>query len=441
MQRLNLEKLELFPFKSTVNENGHLQISGCDCVNLARKYGTPLYILDEFTIRTQCRKFITEFKNRNQNTDVLYACKAFFCKALALLLKQEGMGLDVVSGGELAVAIATRFACENIYFHGNNKSATELAEALNYRVGHIVVDNFYELRLLNNLARKRNLKQKILLRLSPSIDAHTHKFTTTGVLDSKFGFALATGQAEEATALAMQSTNLDLVGLHCHLGSPIFETSPYELAINLLTKFAKEMNSKYGFVMQEFSPGGGYAVQYMRGKSAPTIEHYSQVLTDTLRKACHENEIVSPKFLIEPGRSIIAQAGVALYTVGAMKEIPGLTTYVFVDGGMGDNIRPALYDAQYEALVANKAGMVETLTAKIAGRYCESGDVLIKDTQIAQVNTGDLIAMPVSGAYALPMSSNYNMATRPAVIMIGDGKSRLIRRRETYKDLIKLDLT
>jgi diaminopimelate decarboxylase len=430
----------IFPLASNVTADGHLQIGGCDCVSLAREYGTPLYVFDERTIRNQCSQFRDQFRRYYNKSKAIYASKAFLNPALALILKEEGIGLDVVSGGELSVASSISFPAEKIYFHGNNKTETELKEALEYKIGRIVVDNLYELEMLNRLAGLKKIKQAIMFRLIPGIDAHTHKFTTTGIVDSKFGFSLATGQAEKAVKTALSLPNIQLVGLHCHLGSPIFETSPYELAIDVMFKFAAEMKSKYSFVMREFSPGGGYAVQYIRSNPAPEISTYAEKIAVAITAAVEKYSLTSPDLTVEPGRSIVARAGVALYSVGSIKEIPGVRTYVCVDGGMGDNIRPALYEAKYEAILANKAMAIEDTTLSVAGKYCESGDILLRDYTLPAVASGDLIAIPTCGAYCIPMSSNYNLVPRPAIVMVKDGKSRIIRKRESYDNLLKLDV-
>ena len=440
MRRSDSSKLSLFPLTKDVDNNGHLHIGGCDCVDLAKKFGTPLYVFDEVTIRSKCQEFKAEFTKRYSNTSIIYASKAFLNQSLSFILKEEGLGLDVVSGGELSLAQSVGFPKEIIYFHGNNKTADELKLALDWGIGRIVVDNLDELELLNSLARQRKFRQDILLRLTPGVDPHTHRHTTTGILDSKFGFPLATGQAETAVAKAMTATNLDLVGLHFHLGSPIPDTSSYQTAINLVLNFAKEMKDKHDFHLAEFSPGGGFAVRYTIESQAPSIADYAEAITTEMASLTDEFGLTRPKLVIEPGRAIVAQAGVALYTVGSIKEIPEVRKYVCVDGGMGDNIRPALYEARYEVLVANKASNDETANVTIAGKYCESGDILARDVRLASVSAGDIIATPVSGAYSIPMSSNYNMVARPAIVMVKDGKARLIRKRENYKDLIRLDL-
>lgn len=440
MRQKDSPKLSLFPLTKEVDRRGHLHIGGCDSVELAKEHGTPLYVFDEFTLRSKCQEFRTELTEHYPNTVVIYASKAFLNRALAIIFKEEGLGLDVVSGGELSVAQSVDFPKEQVYFHGNNKTTDELKLALNWGIGRIVVDNFCELELLNKLAREMGFKQNILLRLTPGVDPHTHRHTTTGILDSKFGFPLVAGQADAAVAQAMSASNLDLKGLHFHLGSPITDTSPYEVATSLVLNFAKEMKARYGFRLDEFSPGGGFAVKYTVDSKTPNIANYAKAITTKVISLANELELPHPKLIIEPGRAIVGQAGVALYTVGSIKEIPGVRKYVCVDGGIGDNIRPALYDAGYEALVANKASNDESTMVTIAGRYCESGDILAKDVRLAPVSAGDIIAMPIGGAYAIPMASNYNMVPRPAIVMVKDGKARLIRKRESYQDLMRLDL-
>jgi diaminopimelate decarboxylase len=432
--------LTIFPFNTEVNDQGHLVIGGCDVIALAQEFGTPLYVLDESTIRSRCQEFRSEFSKRYPNALVIYASKAFMNPALANIIKQEGLGLDVVSGGELSIAQSVAFPLEKVYFHGNNKTIDELKLALSWGIGRIVVDNLYELALLNRLAQEVNKRQDILLRINPGVDPHTHRFTTTGILDSKFGFPLATGQAEAAITYASSVPHLNLLGLHFHLGSPIAETKPYQLAIESVLEFAKKMRWKHGFDLREFSPGGGFAVQYTLNSEIPSISNYAEAIVSKLTYVSDKLRLAHPRFIIEPGRGIIAQAGVALYSVGSIKEIPRVRIYVAVDGGIGDNIRPALYEAKYEAIVANKANRKVTTKVTIAGRYCESGDILVKDVVLPPVSPGDIIAIPVSGAYSMPMSSNYNAVPRPAIIMVKDGKARLVRRRESYQDLMSLDI-
>jgi len=433
-------KLALFPLNVEVSNQGHLVIGGCDVVDLANEFGTPLYLFDESTLRYKCREFKDEFRKYYPDTLVIYASKAFLNRALALIFKEEGLGLDVVSGGELSIAHSVDFPLDKVYFHGNNKTPEELNLALDLGVGRIVVDNFYELELLNKLVGERVISQDILLRLTPGVDPHTHQYTTTGTMESKFGFPLDTGQAEQAVKQALSASNLNLLGFHFHLGSPVSEVQPYELAMELVLRFTREMGNKFSFNLHEFDIGGGFAVPYTLDYKVPTVADYAGALTAKLSGLISELGLSRPRLIIEPGRAIIGQAGVALYKVGAIKEIPGIKKYVCVDGGISDNIRPALYGAKHEAMVANKALGEEREMVTIAGKLCESGDILVRDVNLASLRPGDIIAIPVCGAYSIPMSSNYNAMPRPAVVMAKEGRGRLIRRRETYKDVMNLDM-
>ncbi len=440
MNFLSFKDTVIFPETTEINERGHLSIGGCDLTELAEEYGTPLYIYDEATLRGKCNEFKNEFGSRYPKLKVVYASKAFMVRGLALLLKEEGLGLDVVSGGEMAAARSVDFPMERLYFHGNNKSRDELLQAIGLGVGRIVVDNLYELRLLNELCEHRGVTQDILLRVAPGIDPHTHAFTTTGIIDSKFGLTIATGQAEDAVVLALQAKNLRLVGLHFHLGSPIFEIEPYAEGIKVAMNFVSEMAERHGLILEELNVGGGFAIQYVRQTPPRAIREYAEVITSTLKSEGENRGIELPTLVIEPGRSLVGRAGVALYRVGFSKDIPEVRKYVSVDGGMADNIRPAIYGSLYEAVVANRPLAESSEIVTIAGKYCESGDILIRDLELPTLSLGDLLALPASGAYNLAMSSNYNLSTKPAVVMVKDGNSRLLRRRETYQDLIALDV-
>jgi diaminopimelate decarboxylase len=436
----SLRLRSVLPETAAIDAAGHLALGGCDSLDLLREFGSPLYVIDERTLREQCRAFLSEFGSRYHDLSVLYASKAYLNLAIATIVREEGLGLDIVSGGELAVALRAGFPADRITFHGNNKSREELESALRAGIGRVVIDNFHELGLLNSLAGEIGLRQAVLLRVSPNVDPHTHSHTTTGTLDSKFGFPMDTGQAEEAVQRALAAANLDLLGIHAHLGSPIFELEPYEDAIELLINFAGRMRSRHGFALREFSPGGGFAAQYLVDQPAPPLAAYAEVIVDTLRRSCTVNSLPMPHLVIEPGRSTICRAGVALYTVGSSKTIPGLRRYVAVDGGMSDNIRPAIYGARYEAMLANRPLEAPSETVTIAGKFCESGDILVRDARLPRVDAGDVVAIPAAGAYCLAMSSNYNHAPRPAVVLVADGRAHLIRRRETYDDLMRLDV-
>ncbi|MBM3924369.1 MAG: diaminopimelate decarboxylase [SAR202 cluster bacterium] len=430
---------QVFPETAKINAKGHLVIGGCDVTDLAAQHGTPLYVFDEATLRNRCRAFVSEFRKRYHNTLVCYASKAYINPALAKLFVEEGLGLDVVSGGEVAVAKAAGADPEKVFFHGNNKTRDELQYSIEWGIGRIVVDSFYELSLLDELAARAHKVQRILLRVSPGIDPHTHAKTTTGILDSKFGFSIATGDATKAVRQALNSKNLKLMGLHFHLGSPIFELEPYEVAMGVVLEYASGLREE-GLDLKEISPGGGFAIAYLRSKIPPPIADYAKAITSSLSDGLKRFGFEPPQLIIEPGRSIVGPAGVAVYRVGAVKTIPGVRKYVSVDGGMGDNIRPALYEAQYEAVLANRVNDPPTEKVTVAGKYCESGDILLKDYPLPKIDTsGDLIAIPASGAYCPSMASNYNLNPKPPIVLVKDGKARLIRRRETYEDQMLLD--
>ena len=436
---MSFANADLFPVTAGVTPGGHLSIGGLDTFDLAAELGTPLYIYDEATLRGMCREFVGEFTSRYQKTTVAYASKAFINPALAMLAEEEGLGLDVVSGGELAVAMAVDFPMERVYFHGNNKTPDELRMALDAGIGRIVVDGLYELELLDGLAAGAGRKQEIMLRLSPGVDPHTHAKTTTGILDSKFGISIDTGDAERAVRQALASKNLDLVGLHCHLGSPIFELEPYSIAIDAMLTFAAGFKSE-GLELREFSPGGGFAIGYVTSQLPPPIADYAEVITRTLKARSRDLGLGEPRLVIEPGRAIVGRAGVALYTVGAVKDIPTVRKYVSLDGGMGDNIRPAMYEAVYEAVVANRMTEQSDENVTLVGKFCESGDYLIRDIALPVMEQGDVVAIPSSGAYAPSMASNYNLNARPPIVLVNDGAFRMIRRRETYEDMMRADV-
>ena len=433
------DNVSLFPVTAAIDDRDHLSLGGCDAVELARELGTPLYVFDETTLRGMCREFVGEFRSRYPDTRVLYAAKAFVNPAMARLVMEEGLGLDVVSGGELAVAQAVEFPPDLVYFHGNNKLRGELEMALEHGAGRIVVDGHYELRLLEDIARERGVIQDVMLRVSPSVDPHTHSHTTTGILDSKFGLPIETGDAEKAVLDALASPYLNLVGLHFHLGSPIFELEPYSIAIDTVLTFASRFRGE-GLELRELSPGGGFAIGYVTSQPPPAIGEYAEVITSMVRARCADLGFGEPRLVVEPGRALVGRAGVALYSVGAVKEIPDVRKYVSLDGGMGDNIRPALYDARYEAVVANRMSDAPEETVTLVGKFCESGDYLIKDAPMPALGPDDIVAIPSSGAYAPSMASNYNLNPRPPIVMVNNGRARLIRRRETYRDLMLCDV-
>jgi diaminopimelate decarboxylase len=431
-------KLSLFPLTAEVNNQGHLVVGGCDTIELAAEFGTPLYVFDEFSLRNKCREFKTEFGQRYSETTLIYASKAFLNGALAVIFREEGLGLDAVSDGELAIAGSVDFPMDMVYFHGNNKSDEELGLALKHHVGRIVVDNFDELDRLGEMAEETGHIPDILLRLTPGVDPHTHEHITTGVIGGKFGFPLFS--ADRAVTEAMSAPSLNLVGLHFHLGSLIFEVQPYHEAIEVVLEFAAEMKLKHGFELEELNIGGGFAIQYTLDRPALPISVYAEAIVSKLLSKCRQLKLAPPMLTLEPGRAIVGQAGVALYRVGVVKDIPGFRCYVSVDGGMADNIRPVLYGAKYEALVASKVLEKEAGQVTIAGKFCESGDILVKDISLPPVSAGDIIAIPDCGAYCLPLQSNFNTSLKPAIVLVKEGQARLIRRRETFDDLTRCDL-
>ena len=432
----NILESELLPITADLSAKNRLSIGGCDVRDLVQRYGSPLYIYDEATLRGMCRDFVDSFTNLYPRTQIEYSSKAFANPSISKIIDEEGLSMDVVTGGELAVAIAADFPPERLNFHGNNKGREELTEAVRYGIGNITVDSFAEIDLLSEVAEELGVRQNIMLRLSPSIDPHTHLLTTTGILDSKFGFSIETGDAEIAIEKAIAQPSLNTEGLHFHLGSPIFELEPYSEAIDYVLEFASRMRKKFGLELKKFSPGGGFAVGYVTNTLPPAMGEYASEIVTAIRSACDRYGLDEPELIVEPGRAIVGRSGVAVYTVGGIKTIPEVRTYVSVDGGMGDNIRPALYESEYAVVPVDRPLAERNHTVTVAGKFCESGDVLARDEELPEPETGELLALPASGAYCLMMASNYNMQTRPAVVLVNQGTSRLIRRRETYKDLL-----
>ena len=430
----------IFPDTARVDGSGRLELGGLTVTELADRFGTPLYVLCDETLRARFRAYRSAFASLHADTEVAYAAKAYLGPAMAQIVAEEGAGLDVVSGGELAVARLVEFPPERITFHGNNKLPQELMDALDYGVGRVVLDSLHELDLLEGLARDRGVVQPVLLRVNPDVDARTHSHTTTGNLDSKFGIPIPTGQAGEALRRAVASPSLRLTGLHFHLGSPIFELAPYAAAIDIVLAFAAGFRDE-GFNLDELSPGGGFAIAYTRDQHPPTPQEYAAIIVEAVRAGCRRYDIPLPRLLLEPGRAIVGPAGVALYSVGSVKEgVRGVRTYAAVDGGMGDNIRPALYDAQYEAVAADRLGEEPECSYAIVGKFCESGDILVKEALLPTLATGDLIALPAAGAYSPAMASNYNLNPRPPIVLVRGGQARPIRRRETVEDMVRADL-
>ena len=425
----------------SVNSKGHLCLGGADTVELAKEFGTPLYVFDENDIRNNCKIFKEAFDEYyNGNALVLYASKAFSCKEMYRLVNSEGLGTDVVSGGELYTALAAGFPSEKIYFHGNNKTENEIEYALDSKIGRIVADNIYELETIDRIAKKKGIKAQILFRIKPGIDAHTHDFIKTGQIDCKFGFAIENGEAYEAVKKTITLENVELVGIHCHIGSQIFETEPFVLAADVMIGFADKIRKELNVNLMEINFGGGYGIKYLDSHKPVSKKESVKLLCTAVKKACADYDYPLPKLIIEPGRSIVGASTLTLYKIGAVKTIKDVRTYVSVDGGMSDNPRYALYGAEYEAVVANKADKPRDFEATIAGKCCESGDLIQENTMIQTPEVNDTLAVLATGAYNYSMASNYNRIPRPAAIMVKDGKARLIIKRETYQDILRNDI-
>lgn len=424
-----------------INDQGRLTVGGCDAVELCKEFGTPLYVMDENAIRHNCQAFRESIeKYYDGKGRCLFASKAFTCLAMAKIIQQEGLGMDVVSGGELATAIRAGVDPKLLCFHGNNKTADELSYALEQGVGRIVVDNPDELGRLCRQARSLQKTADVLLRIKPGIDAHTHNFIRTGQIDSKFGFALENGEAMQAVRAVLREDCLRLRGVHCHIGSQIFEIDPFEHAAQVMLQFMARVRDEEGLVMEELNLGGGFGISYVTSDDAKPYEVFMQRVSSVIRSTCDDIGLPVPFIMIEPGRSIAGPAGTTLYTVGGVKEIPKVRNYVSVDGGMTDNPRYALYQADYTVLIANRMNEPADYKATIAGKCCESGDLLQENVMIPKPQPGDILAVCCTGAYNYSMSSNYNRIPRPAVVMIRDGEPRIIVRRETYDDLMRNDL-
>ncbi|MCX8130195.1 MAG: diaminopimelate decarboxylase [Clostridia bacterium] len=424
-----------------INKMGHLEIGGCDTVDLVRKFGTPLYVMDEGLIRKNCKIYKESMdKYYNGNGLVLFASKAFCTMAMCKIAEQEGLGLDVVSGGELYTAVKAGFPMNKVYFHGNNKTIDELKLAIEHDIRRIVVDNKEELKNINDIASGMGKVVNISFRIKPGIDAHTHDFVQTGQIDSKFGVALENGEALEIVSMASEMANVKVAGVHCHIGSQIFDLAPFELAAKVMLNFIAEVKEKVGLEIEELNLGGGFGIKYIPEHDPIEYDHYIESVSKVVKSICEDKRIKLPFIVMEPGRSIVAPAGITLYTVGAVKDIKEVRKYVSVDGGMADNPRYALYQSPYDAVLANKpdAGKVEKVT--IAGKCCESGDILIKDIFMPEIKVGDIVAVLATGAYNYSMSSNYNRITRPPVVLVKDGKARLIIKREDYEDIVRNDV-
>lgn len=425
----------------SVNGLGHLCVENADCVKLASRFETPLYVLSKNCITENCRKIQNALKKYyGKNAKALYASKAFCCKEIYRIISKQGFGADAVSAGEIYTAMSAGFDLKNIYFHGNNKTTVELRFAVENEVGAIVADNISELERLAALAKSADKRVKVLLRLKPGVEAHTHSFIKTGQIDSKFGFAIETGEAKEAFAFALSQKSLYLAGLHCHIGSQIFEITPFEFAAKVMLRFALDMKKEFGYEIDELNLGGGFGISYLPNEAQTQPELFIKSVSAAVLEFCENYNFKKPFICIEPGRSIVGDAGITLYTVGSVKKIPGVRTYISVDGGMTDNPRYILYNSDYEMTVANKADKPKNTVVTIAGRCCESGDLLGENISLQRVKSGDILAVFSTGAYNYSMASNYNRVAKPAVVLVNGENAEIIVKRESYEDLIKNDM-
>ena len=425
----------------SINSENHLVIGQHDTVELAKKFGTPLYVLDEDLMRDNCRAYKNAIDTYYDGHGlVLFASKALCTMYTGRLVAEEGLGADVVSGGELYTLYKAGFPMEKVFFHGNNKTPDEIELALNCGVGHIVVDNKYELELLNRIANEKNVNQRILFRIKPGIDAHTHDFVKTGQIDSKFGVALENGEAYEIHKLALSMSNIQIDGVHCHIGSQIFDVEPFCEAAKVMIGFIADLYDKLGIKVNILNLGGGFGIKYTATDDPIALSEYIHKVTNVVKELAQEKGIDLPFLVFEPGRSIVASAGITLYTVGCVKEIENVRTYVSIDGGMCDNPRYILYGSKYTAILANNASAEPVAPITIAGKCCESGDLIQEHVMMPQIHVGDTLAVLATGAYNYSMSSNYNRIPRPPIVAVSGNEAKIIVKRETYDDLIKNDV-
>ena len=416
---------------------GHLHIGGVDMVQLAKDQGTALYVFDESDLRTRMERYRESFASCYPNSGVLYASKAFLNKEVLRIAHEEGMYLDVSGGGELAYAQAVGFPMERIFVHGNNKTEKELREAISAGVGRIVLDTRIELERVSRIAGELGVTQKILMRITPGVEADTHEYIKTGCEDSKFGFTMLDDFAFKCVADVLAAPNVELVGFHCHIGSQIFALHSFAEAVQVMVDFVMRVRDEYGLVIEDLDMGGGLGIAYIADDAPSTIEDFARCTAQAVMESC---ALPLPRLLVEPGRSLVANAGVTLYTVGVMKTLPNIRKYVGIDGGMSDNIRTALYGAEYEAVIANKADEPRTEIVTLCGKHCESGDAVVLDGSLQHPDLGDIVCVFATGAYCYTMSSTYNGQPRPAIVFVRDGQARVVTRRETYEDLMVRDL-
>ena len=437
--RTTMDLGAVLPLTAEVRDS-HLFVGGVDMVELAHEQGTALYVFDEADIRHRMESYRESFKSRYANSDVLYASKAFLNKEVVRIAAQEGMCLDVSGGGELACALSVGFPADRVFVHGNNKTPRELEEAISAGVGRIVVDSRIELARVSEIAGRLGRTQDILMRITPGVEADTHEYIRTGCEDSKFGFTMREDFAFNCVADALAAPNVNLVGIHCHIGSQIFALHSFREAVQVMVEFMARVKETYGHELAELDLGGGLGVAYLADDKPSSIDDFAECTVSAVRDFCTEYGVAEPRILVEPGRSLVANAGVTLYTVGILKTLPGIRKYVAVDGGMSDNVRTALYHADYEATIANKADEPRTEIVTLAGKHCESGDAVVLDGSLQHPDLGDIVCVFATGAYCQTMSSNYNGQPRPAVVFVKDGKARVVTRRETYAELYQRDI-
>jgi diaminopimelate decarboxylase len=421
-----------------VNGAGQLEIGGCSAEQLAEEFGTPLYVVDEAHVRATMRAMKAAFEKAGAPCHIIYASKAFTCLAMARLAAEEGLWFDVASAGELYTALRADFPAERIVFHGNNKSPEELEMAVKARIAHVVVDNMRELEVLDAIAAENGVRQKITLRLTPAVDPHTHHLIQTGRADTKFGFNIVGGLARQGVECALSMPNLELIGLSSHIGSQILEADFFRLAARLMVEFLAELKRDLNITLPNLDLGGGLGIRYLPGDEPPSVDEYAATLVDEVRKSCHEFGLEMPQLAVEPGRSLVGEAGSTLYRVGGIKAVPEKRTYVSVDGGLSDNPRPALYEARYFVHNASRMNEHERATVTIAGKHCET-DTLVTDVEVPTPQPGDVLAVLSTGAYNHAMASNYNRFRRPAVVLVNEGEAEVIVERETLQDLIAHD--
>ena len=424
-----------------INNNAHLEIGGCDATELAKEYGTPLYVMDEMQIRSNMRAYKNAIDTYyDGNGMALYASKALSAIGMYKIASEEGLGVDVVSGGELYTALKAGFNPENICFHGNNKSIEELTMAVKENVGLICADSEYELSLLNDLGKEYQKKIKAMLRIKPGVEAHTHEFISTGQIDSKFGFSIENGEADKVAKYALTLENVEMCGIHCHIGSQIFEIDPFRLAAEVMTKYYIKLKKEFGLPLTTLDLGGGFGISYVKEDKPIEYGSYIREVSVVVKDICAKENVPLPYILMEPGRSIVGDAGITLYTIGNIKDIENVRKYVSVDGGMADNPRYILYEAEYDGILANRANDEPEEIVTVCGKCCESGDIIIKNAHLPKAKTGDILAVMSTGAYNYSMASNYNRLPRPALVTVKDGKSKVMIKRETYEDIIKNDV-